>query len=67
MKGALLVNTVLPTKVYMIYSANWRVLTEYPADNAFQALTMAREVFGSLCRTAVLKSKPPKLLCLKSS
>lgn len=57
MKPPLLINSVLPTKVYTIYSAEWRAITDFPADTAAQALEGATKVYGPQCRSAVIKNK----------
>jgi len=57
MKPPLLINSVLPSKVYTIYSAEWKAITDFPADTAAQALEGARKEFGPVCRSAVIKNE----------
>ena len=54
MKPPLLINSVLPGKVFHIYSADWRWITDFSAANASQALAGARAEFGEQCKVAVI-------------
>ncbi len=54
MKPPILINTVLPAKIYHVYSAKWQLVTDIPAPNAAQALADARKIYGPVCTTAVI-------------
>jgi len=55
MKPPLLINSVLPTKIFRIYTAEWRAVTDMPADTAHEALARAIKEYGPVCRSAVIK------------
>jgi hypothetical protein len=57
MKPPLLINSVLPSKIFTIYSAEWKEITDFPADTAAQALEGAQKMYGAVCRSAVVKNK----------
>ncbi len=54
MTTPLLINTVVPTKIYHIYTAEWRWITDFPGDTAHQALDGAQKQYGPQCKVAVI-------------
>lgn len=56
-----ILNPIIPTKTYVLLTYDWRVLGECHGDNAGQAFSEGRAVYGPAVRTACLKSEYERL------